>query len=175
MLNQLKLELEAKKKWKIMGIDQVKANGAYSAIFAKKMHNWKNKIAPKEDFQFLIVDGILDDETGKNLSREERDVLMQSLNVDALAFVKVDVQLKSPLGKLNGIGSRKPSATTYLVVHSKGKEYPIWEAWHEVNEPEESIALTDRGLDQQTMNTISIASAKKSFAELLTTLKVEKR
>ncbi len=174
MLKEMKAEIESKKKWKVADIDQMKTNPAYTTLFTDKMHNWKNKIAPKEDTQFMIVEGLLDDEAGKKLSQADRDQLMQSLDVDSLAMIKVDVELKSPSGSFNGIAARKPSATTYLVVYSKGIEKPIWEAYHEVTEGEKSIGVLAKFLDQGAMNDGSLNSAKKSLDELLVIKKIEK-
>lgn len=174
MLNQLKTQLETRKKWKIMEVSQLKSNATYIALFNEKMRNWQNRMAPKEDTQFLISESLLDDDAGKNLNKDERDRLMKALGLDALAFLKVDVELKSPYGLLNGLGSRKPSATTYLVVYTLGSDKPIWEAWHEVKEPESSISFTDSGLSQENMNQASLRSTKKSFDELMATLEEPK-
>ncbi len=175
ILKAMKTEIETKKRWKVADLDQMKANPAYVALFTDKMHNWKNKIAPKEQTQFMISENMMDDDTGRKLNQAARDQLMQSLGVDSLATVKVDVELKSPAGTFNGLGAKKPSATTYLVVYAKGIEKPIWEAYHEVTEGERSIGITDKFLDQDDMNISSLNSAKKSMDELLAITKIEKK
>jgi hypothetical protein len=159
-----------RKKWKVIPFAQVAGNSVYSAIFAGKMVNWKNKQAPRKDTQFLFAEGILDYDTAERLNQNERDQLMTSLGVDSLAVIKVDVVLKKPGGlSINGIGqsSLHPFATAHFTLYSKGSDKPIWEAWHETKGGEQAVSTGGSRVDQERMNVLSKSSAKTAFMELL--------
>jgi hypothetical protein len=113
---------------------------------------------------------MLDFETAQRLNQNERDQLMTSLGVDSLAVVKVDVILKKPGGlSINGIGqsSLHPFATAYFTLYAKGHDKPIWEAWHQPQGGEQAVSTGGSRIDQERMNTLSKASAKTAFIELL--------
>lgn len=165
-----------KRKWNVVPAATVASNSVYSAMFAGKMVNWKNKMSPKKDTQMLMVEGMLDQETADRLNKNERDQLMQSLGVDSLVIIKVAVDLRKPGGlSLNGVGqsSLHPFATAYFTLYTKGSEKPVWEAWHETKGGEQAVSSGGSRIDQERMDTLSKASAKTAFSELLTNTQKE--
>ena len=111
-------KISRKTGWKVIGIDEVRANRAYAQYFKDKTEGFQSRPMINERFDLDTANNVLDTFAVDRLKPEELKSLAQALRVDALVTAKSIVNLNnsSMFASLVGKGEFHPSSTVLLHV-----------------------------------------------------------
>jgi hypothetical protein len=151
-------------KWKMLPLDQMRANPLYVQVYKSTMEGFQNKMPlPKGQKQFL-VSNVMDWNGPRIMGPQARDELIRALGVDALIVVRVDVVLHGT--SIMGIGSRHPQSNLSFQVYTLGHENPIWyDGRIQGEESQESVGNTG-AFDPDMLKRLAVKSADTAFAKI---------
>lgn len=156
--------LSAKMKWNVVGLDELRHHPSYRQAYDSKMKGWQNK-GPMNDKLFVVKE-IMDAQSLRRMRPNERDDLMQSLNVDALMEAQVSVIFANTGMKVMGIGSRYPQAVLMFYMYKKGVEAPVWFEGQVMGDvATESVGKT-AFWDENAVTRLGRLSARSAFNKL---------
>lgn len=170
MYDDLRQKLETSNKWKVLSMDQVKASSAYQAHFKDKTEGFQNRPMVNERYDVMSPPGILDSFAIYTTKGETLSKLQKDLGVDALAVVKITVNLNndSALASMVGQGTFSPSASTALQLIDGRSNDKIWSESAAVGEKQSNGDKNFMGMaDQEKINQLAVRAANSSYAKLI--------
>jgi hypothetical protein len=169
--DKLRAAVEQKVGWQMLPAEQVRANGAYAALY-------KGWLAEKSSLEKAAMElggnevpGILWVRPTDELTFAQREALIASLGVDALVFTSVTYKVGKTRGfSIGGVGTKTshPQAVVRVAAFGAGQEQPIWVDEYAAGE------ATDRGVtnvlgvtDRSLMKELLLEAADSACGRLM--------
>ena len=163
MLIEFNTSLRKRTQWNVMELQKMKSTPGYISAYEKTMKGWQNKVPPGSGMKGYLVDGVMDNDATRILGLAGRDQLMEDLNVDAIAVVRVDVVLDGTT--VMGIGSRKPKSQVHMQLFTKGGKAPIWFETFEGETSSESVGATGY-FNEDKMRELALKSTVSAYTKI---------
>ncbi len=161
---ELQSQLGKKPGWKVMTLEEVKANPGYKFAFDSTMKGWQNKMPGSEENRNYTVEGIMDVDGTRILGPKGRDELLKALKVDAILSISVNVKLNE--NSFMGIGSRFPQARLAFQVFAPFEEKAIWYDFDVMGKQSNTSVGQTAFFDENLMNTLALDSAKDAILKI---------
>ncbi len=151
-------------QWQVLNSEKMKSNPDYVRIFNKTMKGMHNKMPVAQEHVQFVAAKVMDVDSIRILDIQERELLYNSLRVDAIVTARINVDFSGT--SIMGFGSRKPQAHLTFTVYTRGQDKPIWfEADIEGDEAKESVGSTGF-IDTDKLAMLSTESSKSAFNKL---------
>lgn len=166
MFDDLEKDLENGMKWKVLSRSELKKNKAFQALYRDKMGNARPRpMVNNKNYEMYHPDGIIEEFVLRDLDEAKRDELISSLGVDAIAFVRVKVDLKSKGGLFKNLsGELVPVVKLGFQLYGDKLEDPIWQDMNVDSELEvaDGVKHSLGFADNKPLNLMAIKTVEKA-------------
>lgn len=153
-------------QWKVADREAVRKNPEYQKLFKEWMGPIQSKTPVQRGESKFHSPEVLDYDSVLRLKAAERDALMQALNVDALAAIKINTVIHS--ATVMGVGNRYPQAVVQFQLFRKGAPDAVWfDVNAEGEKSKTSMGVTRITADFEKMNQLLLASARTAYRQLV--------
>lgn len=157
-------QLRKGQHWNVLPLEKVAQDPAVKKYLQSTTEGFQStQPIPARMTKFRAPE-LLDVDSATKIGQAGRDEIMNSLGVDALAFVRYDVQLNGT--SIMGIGNKHPQANLQFVVYARGTEKPVWRDNAKGEEMEDSVGATNITLDFAKLKELSVKSGHQAFNEI---------
>jgi len=130
LVGQAEKRIGSKMKWEFLPFDQVQGNKNYRVLLDEKRNQMFRTINPmKQYYRYRETPNGFSHFEISQMDQEERNQLIQSLGVDAIASLEVNLSVvqrdKLVIGSI-GMGSYRPEARMRFALWDSKHSNPIW-------------------------------------------------